>query len=219
MIAFEAVRAAARRAGLSAVGWFHPLPDDGVPDGGQTLVLLGPDGPDMWSAFQAAPEAADGAPHSMDRWSQRIINELAGETGASAFFPFGGPPWQPFQKWAARGEGARSSPVTMQVTAERGLWTSYRGALSFRERLELPPCPNTDPCLTCPAPCLTACPVDAFASGSYDVPTCVAHMKSPEGRDCHNGCLIRMACPPGRAIDLPDDQRSFHMAAFLRANG
>ena len=135
-----------------------------------------------------------------------------------ALFPFGGPPYQPFQRWAARGEAAVASPVAMQVTPERGLWTSYRGALGFRVAIPLATRNAANPCLGCPAPCLTTCPVDAFKGGTYDVPRCVAHITSPAGAACRKGgCLVRHACPAGRGAAPPAKQRRFHMEAFISA--
>ena len=214
---FDEITAAANQTGLGLVGWFHPDPDDGAPDDAQTLLLFGPDGRAMWAAFQAAPEALDGAPNPLDRWSARVVSDLAHQFGAAALFPFGGAPYQPFQRWAERGESACASPVALQVTAGRGLWTSYRGALAFTERLTLPPRNDANPCLTCPAPCQTACPVDAFAGGTYDVPACIGQLATPDV-ECQSGCLARRACPAGAALELPADQRAFHMAAFLRVN-
>ena len=214
----DAIRARAGEAGLGVVGALHPGPDDGVPEGIATLILLGPSGPEMWTAFSASPECADGQPHPMDRWSRRIITAMADDLGGEALFPFGGPPWQPFQKWAVRGEGAVSSPVAMQVSQERGLWVSYRGALGLKQKIDLPQAARNSPCDGCPAPCLTACPVDAFGGGSYDVPRCIGHLKDPDV-PCRSGCLVRVACPFSVRIDLPCEQRAFHIDAFLRANG
>ena len=205
--------------GIGVVGAFHPDAEDAAPSGIGTLILLGPAGPEMWQAFRASPEYGDGSPHPMDRWSARVIGSLAAELGAQAFFPFGGPPWQPFQKWAVTGEGAVSSPVSMQATTGRGLWTSYRGALGFRKVFELPYTTNQSPCLDCSAPCLKACPVDAFSDGMYNVPRCVEHLKQEPRVACREGCLVRAACPYGAAVNLPVKQRTFHIDAFLRANG
>lgn len=213
------ITAAVEATGLSTVGAFHPEPADGAPAGVGTLVLLGPSGGAMWAAFRASPEAGDGRPHPLDRWSRRVIDGLAARLGAVALYPFGGPPCHPFQCWAARGEGAAPSPVAMQASPARGLWASYRGALGFTERLPLFSSPGPSPCLACPAPCLTACPVGAFAGGAYDVAACVAHVTSPAGAACRGGCLVRAACPAGSGLGLPTAQRAFHMAAFLAANG
>lgn len=213
-----AVVAAVRVTGLEVVGAFHPGPGDGAPEGVGTLLLLGPSGDAMWAAFRESPEARDGRPHPLDRWSRRMIDGLADRLGGVALYPFGGPPYHPFQRWATKGEGAVPSPVAMQASPRRGLWASWRGALGLAERLPLdPPCAN--PCLLCPAPCLTACPVDAFSGNAYDVPACIAHVTSPSGVACRDGCLVRAACPAGAALAPPREQRAFHIAAFLRAHG
>src|SRR5690625_3035178 len=213
------IAAAVRSAGLAIVGAFHPGPEDMAPEGIDTLLLLGPADGTMWAAFRASRESSDGDPHPLDRWSRRVIDGLALRLGAEAFYPFGGPPWHPFQRWAAAGEGAISSPVSMQATHRRGLFASYRGALGFQERLALEASPTPDPCLECPAPCLAACPVNAFANGRYDVPSCLAHVTSAKGAMCRAGCLVRIACPAGADMALPVEQLAFHMAAFLRAQG
>jgi hypothetical protein len=106
----------------------------------------------------------------------------------------------------------------MQVSPTRGLWLSYRGALGLSERLDLPPLAQESPCDPCPAPCLNACTVGAFAGGVYDVDRCVAHITRPEGRTCREGgCRVRHACPAGHAAPPPRAQCAFHMEAFIRA--
>lgn len=213
----DEVAEAAHLVGLGVVGAFHTTPEDGAGARTRTVVMLGPAGPGLWDVFSGSPEAEDGEPDPLDRWSSRVIEDLADELGAKALFPFGGPPWLPFQRWAQKAEGAAPSPVGMLVSAQRGLWVSYRGALAFDTELALPDTEQTNPCEPCPAPCRTACPVDAFASGSYDVDACAAHLGSTEGASCREGCLVRRACPAGKALELPRAQRAFHMAAFLRA--
>ncbi|MFQ5567181.1 MAG: ferredoxin [Paracoccaceae bacterium] len=213
----DAVDRAAAALGLAVTGAFHPRAGDGAPEGIGTILLLGARRDAMWRAFSASHEAADGRPDPLDRWSRRVIGYLAADLGAVALYPFGGPPYRPFQRWAARGEGAVASPVAMQVTPSRGLWASYRGALGFREPMTLAARDSTNPCLGCPAPCLTACPVDAFAGGAYDVPRCVSHIISPAGAACREGgCLVRHACPPGHGATPPRGQCCFHMEAFIR---
>jgi hypothetical protein len=219
----EVVRRASA-AGLATRGGFHPEPDDAVPtfdDGSPvaTLVLLGNVGRAMWDAFSHAPE--HGVPgDGLDRWSERVVGDLAEALGGRALFPFGGPPWLPFVRWAARAEPVWRSPIGPLVHAEHGLWHAYRGALALRERLELPPRPDLPrPCDTCVGrPCLEACPVGAFRPDGYDVPACVAHASSPAGRAClRGGCLARHACPVGRERAYLPAQAEHHMRAFLQA--
>lgn len=213
------IERAAATDGLAVVGAFHPESGDNVPGKIETLCLLGADGPAMWDAFSISPEYMDGHTDPLDRWSERVIGALADSIGGIALFPFGGPPWQPFQQWAGKAEGAAPSPVLMQVTRRRGLWASYRGAIGIRKRLRVETPSDESPCLDCHAPCLVACPVEALGAGGYDVPACIAHLKSDQGASCLDGCLVRKACPYGHTLALPASQRSFHIEAFIRSNG
>lgn len=201
------VAVAAAGEGLAVLGALHP-------EEGGTVVLLGPEGPRFWTTFRAAPEAGDGGADPLDRWSLRVIGALAGRLGAEARFPFGGPPWQPFTRWARESGAAWESPVGLLVHARLGLFVSYRGALAFAERMALPP-PEAAPCAACAArPCLDACPAGVLGAAGYDVPGCHAFLDSADGEDCRaRGCAVRRACPVGRAL-RPDAQSAFHMAAF-----
>ena len=187
---------------------------DDLPEEVATLVLLGPLEPGFWPAFTASPEYRDDTPHPLDRWSLRVITGMAERLDATPFFPFGGPPYQPFIAWAKASGRAHSSPVGLLVHDTAGLMISYRGALGFAERIEAP-APPPNPCETCQTrPCLTACPVDAFASGKYDVAACKADLDRP-GNDCMTrGCAVRRACPVSRDYGRLEAQSSFHMRAF-----
>lgn len=203
----------AGRDGLTVLGAFHPVPDDAAPAGTKTLVLLGPDPAAFWPLFSASPEYRDGARDPLDRWSARVIGGRAAELGAAAVFPFGGPPYAPFLAWARRSGAAWSSPVGLLVHARLGLFVSYRGALAFPERFDLPPLPAR-PCDGCAAPCLDACPAAALGARGYDVPACHAFLDTPAGTDCLAlGCAVRRVCPVGDGLQ-PAAQTGFFMTAF-----
>lgn len=201
--------AAAEAVGLAAGGGLHP--EDGA-DGAATVVLLCP-GPGFWERFRAAPEAGDGRPDPLDRWSLRVIGDLARRLGATALFPFGGPPWRPFTAWARASGATWEAPVGLLVHARFGLFVSYRGALGFAERLEAPPA-GPRPCDGCAAPCLGACPVGAMTAAGYDVAACHGFLDTAAGADClARGCAVRRACPVGAGL-RGAAQSAFHMAAF-----
>ena len=184
-----------------------------------TIVLLGWAGGESWGFFASSAEAADGAPDPLDRWSRRTIDAIANDLDATALYPFTGPPWLPFQRWAMRAEPVTVSPLGILIHPEWGLWHSYRGALAFTERLTLPPMDaKTSPCAACAEkPCLTACPVSAFSGSGYDVPRCRAHVATAEGSRCMSGgCLARNACPVGAGHRYAHAQAAFHMQAFSR---
>jgi ferredoxin len=186
----------------------------------RTIVLAGMAGGQGWSAFAASAEAADGADHPLDRWSRRVIEGMARDLGATAFFPFGGPPFWPFQQWARRAEPVHPSPIGILIHPRYGLWHSYRGALGFGEALDVPePAPAPSPCDSCrDRPCLNACPVGAFSGGGYDVAACASQLQDAAGADCMSaGCRARRACPVGAEYAYGPEQANFTMRAFLRA--
>jgi hypothetical protein len=216
------VEAALRARGLAPRDAFHPGPGDRVPPlpGGAptaTLVLAGNVGGSMWDAFcRERPAGAD----PLDRWSERMLGELAASLGAAVLLPSDGPPPHPFQDWALRAEAVHRSPLGILIHPDYGLWHAYRGALCFAERLALPPRDSRpSPCDRCAErPCLRSCPVGAFTRRGYDDTACADHVSSGSGGEClGGGCLARRACPVGSPHRYGEDQQRFHMAAFLRS--
>jgi ferredoxin len=210
-----AVSDAVRAAQLEIVGGFHPGPEDMVPEGVGTLLLLGPREPGFWEVFSTAPEFRDGAPDPLDRWSARVLGALAEELGALPFMPFG-EPRRPFVRWALRTGRVWVSEVNLLVSTEAGLLVSFRGALGFRDRLELPP-PGRRPCDDCAGkPCRTACPVGALTAAGYDIPACRAYLATPPGAEgCRSlGCAVRLACPWSAGHPRAPALHAHHMRHF-----
>lgn len=211
-----AIAALLAPAGLIARGGFHPGPADGVPDAPATLVMVGNAGPAMWQAFRSSGMG------SLDAWVRGAVDRATAACSGRALYPFDGPPWLPFQRWARRAEPVHPSPIGVLIHPEYGLWHAYRAALTFTERLELPDVETRPaPCETCAAkPCLTTCPAGAFTQAGYDVPACTAHIDSAGGTDCLlEGCRARRACPVGAEWRYAPAQAEFHMRAFRRAQG
>lgn len=222
---YHSIAAQAAASGLAVRGAFHPRPEDGVPllpDGAAagTLVLLGFVPGLGWDDFAASAEAADGMDEALDRWSARVTGQLAARLGAAALFPWGGPPYLPFQRWAQRAETVFASPLGILLHPDWGLWHSYRGALALRERIGLPArAAQHSPCESCQTkPCLSACPAGAFVPGHYDVAACAAHVDGPDSGAClPKGCAARRACPVGAQWHYGEAQARFHMSRFLAA--
>ncbi len=184
-----------------------------APEGAGSVVLIGPDDRRFWLVFRASPEARDGAPDPLDRWSKRVIGGLAATFGGRAVFPSDGPPWPAFTRWALDSGRCRVSPVGMLVHDKAGLWVSFRGALIVPERLAARVNARA-PCDDCPArPCLSACPAGALGPGGLDAAAC--HRWLDQGGDCMaRGCAARRACPAGRLRGRVEAQSAFHMKAF-----
>jgi hypothetical protein len=217
-----------RPLGLVLRGGFAAAPSDALPplpDGRapRAVLMVGnvgePGGDPMWRAF-AEQRAQFPGPHPMNDWTRAAIGPLARAVGALALYPFDGPPYHPFQKWAMRAEPVSPSPLGLFIHPVFGLWHAYRAALVFAEELDPPPRVEiASPCETCAdKPCLTACPVGAFTAKGYDVPRCASFLETEAGEDCmENACRARRACPvaPDRAPVMA--QARFHMEAFRRA--
>jgi len=185
---------------------------DGLGPDWQSAVLLSPDGRAFWPHFQTSAEARDAAADPLDRWSARVIGQMARRCNGLALFPFGGPPHHPFHAWALRSGRAWASPLRLLVQERDGLFASYRGAIVLRAAL--PVQPASAPCRGCAQPCLSACPVSAFSDSGYDLAACHSHLDSGAEQDCMGqGCKARRACPVGADRRDPA-QSAFHMKAF-----
>jgi len=191
-----------------------------LPDGCKTLVLLGPLEPGFWGRFQGTPEFRDGKADPIDRWSGRVISDVATAHHGRAYFPFGATPPHPFYSWAVASGRCWPSPVMWLVHDLAGTMVSFRGALGFDHIIELPPLPAS-PCETCTdKPCLNACPVGALTGAGYDVPACHTHLDNPAGQRClSGGCQVRMACPVSQTYGRAPEQSAFHMEYFHPSRG
>ncbi len=137
------------------------------------------------------------------------------KNNCAPLYPFGGEPYKPFYSWALRSGTVWSSPVHLAVHKDRGLFVSFRGALAVQENQKSEDTFES-PCAKCPAPCLTACPVDAFTETGYDVFKCKSHISDLDSSNCKSlGCKTRRSCPVG--ADFREfEQSAFHMENFLR---
>jgi len=187
----------------------------------RTLILVGNVGSELWDRSGAEIATMTG-PDPLDRWTRAIVEPIAQSIGGVALYPFAGPPYWPFQRWAERAEGVRSSPIGIQIHPEYGLWHAYRAAILLPVAMDLSsPEAGPHPCDTCvDRPCLTHCPVNAFSAAGYDVERCVDRVVAVqyEAGSCGDvGCLARLACPVGAALRYRPAHARFHVAAFVTA--
>lgn len=212
------IAAAIELTGMFARGGFLTGPADSIalPDGtpAVAVVMVGNAAGPMWQRFRAAQPPG---PHPLDTWTRATLRPIAAAFGAAFVHP-GDEPFRPFQRWAQRAEAVWPSPIGLLIHRRHGLWHAYRGALLFdRPVTGLPVAVEADsPCTSCVGqPCLSACPVEAFAGGGYDDVACSAHVRSDRDPDClHLGCAARRACPVGADRVYGPDQIEFHMRAF-----
>ncbi|PZO77822.1 MAG: hypothetical protein DI629_13495 [Mesorhizobium amorphae] len=190
-----------------------------ITHGSGLVVLIGQVGRTAWERFAVwhaeHPDLAD----PLDTWSREVICDVAERVGARAVSP-SDRPFHPFQQWAMRAEGLRTSPLGILMHPEFGLWHAYRGALLFDGALavsDASPAPHL--CDTCEAkPCLRACPVDAFSETGFRYGECQRFIQTADGMRCMaHGCGPRNACPFGTAYRYGQAQQAFHMQSYARA--
>lgn len=217
--------------GLVMRGAIAVSAEDNVPalqtgESAATLLLFGNAGSSIWHCFSASREFADGDADPLNRWSERIGNQLAARWGGKALFPFGGPPWQPFLQWAKKSEALESSVLGMLIHPRYGLWHAYRFAVALPHRLaQIMPDDAAmankrhHACTTCAQkPCLNACPVNAFSGTEYDVEACFNYLDSHQQARCHQqGCQARLACPEGAQFRYQPAHARFHISQFYSA--
>ncbi|MEZ5831021.1 MAG: ferredoxin [Dongiaceae bacterium] len=187
----------------------------------QMVILVGNIGSELWEKSGAEISATTDS-NPLDRWTRQVVDPIARSAGGAALYPFAGPPYWPFQRWAQRADGVRASPIGIQIHPVFGLWHAYRAAILLPAVVDLPrPEEHPHPCDSCvDKPCLTHCPVGAFSAKGYDVDRCVDHVVAlqHESGSCSDiGCLARLACPVGAAWRYQPDHARFHMAAFVKA--
>ncbi|OHV77920.1 4Fe-4S dicluster domain-containing protein [Ensifer sp. LCM 4579] len=220
----EAIRAALRPHGLFLRGTVNFANGEEAPslDGGAaaaSVVLIGNIGGSIWAPFTRWREGEPdrGGRDPLDNWSKEVILPVAEAAGATAYFP-SDPPWQPFQQWAMRAEGLRSSPLGILIHPRYGLWHGYRAALGFGCAMPITGEVATGhACETCEEkPCVATCPAGALASEVFDVRGCRTHLRGETGKGgcVVTGCRSRDVCPVGRDYRYPAAQLRFHMAAL-----
>lgn len=213
---YDIVQKAAQSLHLDIMGGFNPTKADDDLTGFGTLIMLSPLEPSFWDYFETQKEYKDKAPNPVDRWSARVVTALAAALGGQPYFPFTGPPYQPFYRWALRTGRCHGSPINLLVHDTAGMFVSFRGAIALPHRFELPQTAPS-PCLSCAnTPCVTTCPIDAFANNIYDVQACRKDIQDDNKEAClSRGCAARRACPVSQTYGRLEKQSSYHMRVFL----
>ena len=214
---YKDIETLVRKYKLKIYGAFYPKADDQIDPLIKTLMLLGPDEPGFWNIFTSSTEWVDGETDPMDKWSYRIISKIARETDATPYFPFG-PKRHPFYQWAIRTGSAWASPVSLLVHKDVGLMVSYRGALGFQIKLDVPT-PVENPCKICDQPCVQACPISALSIKGYDVKKCKQFLTTEENTyRLSQGCSVRTSCPLSKTLKRHPKQSEYHMSVFKAAS-
>ena len=137
-LSFSDLVSALRDNGLEMLGIFQPSGDEALfPDRSSepsTVAIVGNVGSAVWPFFEAARQNSPGL--TLDRWTETIVGEIAKKFGIDAVYPFEGPPFHPFIRWAERTGTLFPSPLGLTVHPTFGLWIAFRAALLIDQPLE-----------------------------------------------------------------------------------
>lgn len=186
--------------------------------GAAGALIVGSGGPTFFDLFERAPEAADGAPSPLDRYTARVLARAVREALEPAAiahavgYPFDAQPLIPFQRIGRAAGLGGPGPLGLQIHPRFGPWWAYR-ALIVLDR-PLPPAPPPgDGCAGCDAPCVAACPAGAVGRGGFDVAAC--HGRRLIAEPCRLSCDARIACVRGPEHRYRDEELAFHMRASM----
>jgi len=186
----------------------------------RAAVIVGAGGPRFFDLFSSgSPEAEDGAPNPLDRFTKRVAAEAVAAAlrplgvAHAVYFPFdGAEPLIPFQRLGRAAGLGGPGPLGLQIHPTFGPWWAYR-ALIVVDRALTPPPPIGDGCAGCDEPCVVACPAQAVARTGFAVSAC--HARRLVAEPCRLSCAARIACVRGPEHRYTDVQLAFHMAASM----
>lgn len=186
--------------------------------GAEAALLVGSGGPAFFDRFDQEPEASDGAPNPLDRYTARVVVRAAREAldplgiAHALHFPFGGRPVIPFQRLGRAAGLGGPGPLGLQIHPRFGPWWAYRALIALDRPLPAATPPG-DGCAGCDAPCVAACPAGAVRRSGFDVTAC--HARRLVAEPCRLSCAARITCVRGPEHRYRDAELAFHMRASM----
>lgn len=144
----------------------------------------------------------------LDSYTRRLVHRLVTSwlpEALGVYFPFEAP-FLPFLRMGIEAGLGHPGPLGIMVSPVHGPWFALRAAVALPfEVVPIPPI--KDVCLSCPAPCVAACPVGAVRREGLQVNACgEARHEGP----CGDRCVAREACPVGVGWRYQEAAIHFH---------
>lgn len=226
------LREALRASGLNAFGvasaaaWDRAVAPErqsaALSPGAVSILVVGSGGQDMWNHFladlRAHPEHLAEEAHPLDAFVERRVraaDALLGATPRRWFFASATADVHlDFRALAQLAGLGRRSRLGLLLHPEFGVWLGLRAACFLPVPLPVTDPVEGDPCDGCPAPCIDACPGNAFPGGHWNVDPCAAfHAAAPT---CASSCASRSACVVAPHHRYDADEVQYH---YDRAGG
>ena len=198
------------------------------------FLLFSNAGPKFWRQLQAVrpgPVVSTDRDNPVDTFSQQLVEKFIRRflpaSKAQIIYP-----GDTSVALIAMGQlvgWSQPSPLGMGLHTRYGPWFAYRAVVVLDNTPELlvdwPLQPRaveeasaqTSPCLTCAAPCASACPAAAVQpDDNFNLRSCFKQ-RSMIGSSCSNWCHARSACPMGEEFTYDPAQLKYHMMVSLPA--
>jgi len=215
---------------LSAVGLNHfgvvqaAAYDAGLPPHLQTaalapetrsIVVFASAGPALWNALlsdlRGKPSHFTESNHPLDDFVERSVigtDGIFGELKKQWFLASETEDVQlDFRRLAVLAGLGVQSRLGIVIHPVFGPWMGIRAACFLPVLLE-PTALVEDLCGDCAAPCIDACPGEAFVEGMWEVGRCADFHRTSSR--CAFDCDSRLACPIGTSFRYPTEERRYH---------
>lgn len=182
----------------------------------RSILVVGSGGPALWRAFLADlernPQHLTLERHPLEAFVKREIERADAALQSISrrwFFAASDAPVQlDFRRLGHLAGLGGDSRLRLLMNAEHGPWLGLRAACFLAVDLPADAPGGPDLCEGCPAPCVSACPGNAFPGGPWDVDRCSAyHLESDQ---CSTRCHARLACPCGAESRYSLEEIHYH---------
>ena len=182
----------------------------------RTILVVGSGGPAFWhhflDALQAEPRRLSDNQHPVDVFARRAIETASAALGdtphrwcwasaeAELHLDF-----RVLGRLAGLGSDSRLRLILHPVY---GPWLGFRAACFLPFEVRIRQRDPVDFCIECHAPCVEACPGEAFAEGVWDVDACSSFHRASDL--CADTCHARVACPVAAEHRYPPEEILYH---------
>ncbi len=189
---------------------------DALLPGARSIVVFGNGGSALWDSFLADlrrdPRGLTEESDPLDAYVRRLVTSadpLLGDVPRRWFWSAANVDLHiDFRLLAGLAGLGVQSRLGLLIDPTWGTWIGLRAACFLAADLPTSAPAAVDPCAACPAPCLAACPGDAFVDGRWAVDRCVRFHQDDDR--CERSCASRLACPVGADRRYRPEHYAYH---------
>lgn len=197
----------------------HRLAPADLYPGYRRAVLLGSGGGRFWERFHREEHDTSGERDPLDGYTERRVETLLAilredDPQAIAAYPFSHlHQLLPFLGLTQSLPFLQTAPFGVTLDPVHGPWFAWRAAILTAAAYPESVFPEAAPCVSCPAPCESACPAGAVHREGFSWRDCADYRLAEA--PCRETCLAREACPVGTASRYPRDEIRYHYRGSL----